>query len=468
MLRFFLKNALTLLHFREMIRRKLYQELIKWRASSGRKPLIIRGARQVGKTTLVREFAREFSQVIFLNLEKQEDKRFFDPAEDLGVILKRILFVRQIPENAKDTLIFIDEIQESPHAIKLLRYFYEEYPQFYVIAAGSLLEFALGSVKSFPVGRVEYLTLHPISFEEFVWAKHEGAYQKLQEVPLDPIAYHLLLELYHEYALIGGMPEIVARYLETNDLVSLGKVFASIQKSYEEDIPKYAAGFSEEKILKFLIQVSPLQADKRITYQNFGNSGYRSREVSEGLRLLEQAGFVYLLHPTTDTEIPALPDLKKSPRLQYLDTGLMASKAGIQSTMIGVSDLSPVFRGRLIQHLTTQEVISSSVIPGEKPLFWVREKKSSQAEVDLVIQAGELLIPVEVKSGPTGKLRSLHQFMDACPHRYAVRLFANQLSIDEVKTTSGKKFFLMNLPYFLAGKLTEYIHWFISSYSEKI
>lgn len=442
-----------------MIQRNLYKHLQNWKEKPERKPLILRGARQVGKTTLVKSFAQSFKHFIFLNLELKQDREYFENFHSIEEIVSILFLQNQINKTQKDVLIFIDEIQESPEAIGWLRYFYEEYPHIHVIAAGSLLEFSLKDVKAFPVGRVEYLSLFPISFSEFVRHENPEAFELMREIPFPSFAYPILLRLFHEYALIGGMPEVVDNYFKYRDLTRLTPIYTAIKQAYEEDVSKYASGRTMKSVIRFIIKTSPLVADQRIKFQNFGGSAYRSREVGEAMRTLEQAGFIYLLYPTTATEVPVLPDMKKSPRLQYLDTGLMNFQANIIEELIGIQDLNSLYRGRIIEHLVIQEVIAKEIYPQQKPMFWVREKRQAQSEIDLVFQHNSNLVPVEVKSGKAGTLRSLHQFMDRVNHPFAIRLLANQFSLEELKTPSGKPFKLLNLPYFLGSRVKEYAKW---------
>lgn len=204
--------------------------------------------------------------------------------------------------------------------------------------------------------------------------------------------------------------------------------------------------------------------DSRIKFQNFGNSNYRSREVGEALRNLDDAKVIQLIYPTTHTSPPLLPDLKKSPRLQFLDTGLINHELNIQTEMLAMNDLNDAFRGAIIPHLVAQEMMSLNSTKSVKPVFWVREKKQSSAEVDLVVLFNKLVIPIEIKSGKEGKLKSLHQFIEEAPHPYAVRMYAGKFSIEQHTTRSGKSYFLMNLPYYLSTKLFDYLNYFITNY----
>jgi predicted AAA+ superfamily ATPase len=448
-------------------KRQASDYLKEWKQRDDRKPLLLRGARQVGKTTLVEQFARKnYKHYILLNLEKPEDRFYFDEYDNVKTILESLFLKYNITtEEINDTLLFLDEIQESPRAIQLLRYFYEEFPGLHVIAAGSLLEFAMKKVKSFPVGRIEYLYMHPLNFVEFLEAFHHSEFLKqLNSIPVKPFAHSGLLGMFNRYAIIGGMPEILSRYLKNENIADLPKVYESIWGTYQNDVEKYASNETERKVIKHIVSTAHLYLDKRIKFQNFGRSNYRSREVSEAFQSLDQAKIIRLIYPTTDVEVPLIPDLRKSPRLQFLDTGILNYINGIQTELLPVNDLSPIYKGNLVAHIITQELISINTINDKKPNFWVREKKQSSAEVDLVFSYGDKVIPIEIKSGKTGTLKSLHQFVEQAPHPYAVRMYAGKFSIERTKTPGGKPFLLMNLPYYLGTKIPEYLDYFISKY----
>jgi hypothetical protein len=256
------------------------------------------------------------------------------------------------------------------------------------------------------------------------------------------------------------MPEVVKTYVATKDLSSLQSVFDSLITSYLEDVEKYAKNDSQVLHLRHIIRTSFAEAGNRIQFAGFGNSPYKSREMSESFRVLEKVFLLDLVYPNTSVTLPLLPDLKKSPRLQLLDTGLMNYFVGIQKDIIGTDDLSQIYKGKMIEHLTGQELLAAQYSTLNSLYFWVKEKKESTAELDFLISFDGQIIPVEVKSGKTGTLRSLHQFMDLAPHNMAVRFYAGNLSISELKTPSGKVFFLLNLPYFLVSQIKPYLEWF--------
>lgn len=444
------------------MKRKALDDLKKWKTEKNRKPLVLRGARQVGKTTLVNQFSEEYEQYIYLNLERPEHAHVFKTYNSVGEIVEALFLKFELRPDYANTLLFIDEIQEVPQAIALLRYFYEDLPELHVISAGSLLDFSLHQVHGFPVGRISFLHLFPLNFEEFLEAiEKKAALKAWQQIPISEPAQNILFDLFHAYALVGGMPEVVNMYLQTRSFIGLKEIYSSIWETYKSDVRKYAKSPTEEKVITHIMVAACNFLEERVTFQHFGNSNYKSREVGEAFRSLDEAKVIQLIHPTTEVEIPIITDYRKKPRLQFLDIGLVNYGLNVQHELIGVKDLISAYKGALIPQIVTQELIANNKFSYHKPHFWVREKNQSSAEVDLVIQHQGLLIPVEIKSGPVGKLRSLHQFMDACPHRYAVRLYAGKLEIHDARTASGKQFTLLNLPYFLACKLPEYLEWFV-------
>jgi len=440
-----------------MYQRSIIEKLLQWKNSSGRKPLVLRGARQVGKTSVVHLFAQHFEQYIYLNLETSEDKEIFSKFSSIHDLLKAIFFLKEKDLHKPNTLIFIDEIQEVPEALAILRYFYEKYPQYHVIAAGSLLESLFCNHISFPVGRVEYMVVRPFSFREFLEAMGEkAALEQYLSAKVEIYAHDKLLKLFHDYALIGGMPEVIKTYAETKNLTSLKTIYDSLILSYIDDVEKYASTVSQVQCMRHVIRSSFYEAATRIKFQGFGQSSYSSREMGEALRTVEKAFIINLIYPTTQVSQPFLPDVKKSPRLQVLDTGMLNHFAGIQTQVLGARDLNNLYQGRVAEHIAGQEMLAAQEDLIHPLRFWVREKKESTAEIDYLFPYRGRMIPVEVKSGATGSLRSLHQYMEMSDETIAIRLYAGNASINQIQTPNGKTFELHSLPYYLAGNLMEY------------
>ena len=448
-----------------MFKRQLLLELENWRQSKPRKPLVIRGARQVGKTTLVNQFATQYEQYIYLNLELSEDKEPFENFTSIEYLINTVFFLKSKTLAKKNTtLIFIDEIQEVPKALNTLRYFYELAPEISVIAAGSMLETLFDKHISFPIGRVEYKVIRPVSFPEFLSAMGEtAALEQLSQVPFATFAHTKLLRLFHTYALIGGMPEIVQHYATHKDLVRLGPMYDSLIIGYMDDVGKYAKSRAQILHLRHCIQSSFAQAGKRIKFEGFGNAAYKSREMGESLRTLEKALLLQLIYPCTTATLPLVPDIKKSPRLQILDSGLLNYFVGIQKEIIGTDNLNKIYQGTLIEHLIGQEILAFQYNALSALHFWVREKKESTAEVDYLFPYDGLIIPIEVKSGKEGTLKSLHSYMDLAPHDMAIQFYAGALNITNAITKNGKQYQILKLPYFLSSQIEKYIAWFIQT-----
>lgn len=441
-----------------MFQRTAIKYLKDWKKRADRKPLILRGARQVGKTSLVDLFSNEFDNYIKLNLEKNEDKILFEKIDNLKKLKQSIFYSRNINFDKGKTLLFIDEIQNSPEAVKQLRYFYEEEKDLFVIAAGSLLETVINKKISFPVGRVEYYYLHPVNFQEFLIASGEKqSIELLNIIPIPEFAHYKLSDLFKTYTLIGGMPEIIDTYIKKKDISILSFIYDSLINSYLDDVEKYSKNDTMTQIIRFIIRQSFFETGNRITFQNFGKSNYRSREIGEAFRTLEKTMILQLVYPTTSINIPVQNDYKKSPKLQFLDTGLINHSAGIVNEFFTEENLTDIYKGKIAEHITGQELRSLSNSPLSKLNFWVKDKRNSQAEIDYVYIYKGLIIPIEVKSGKTGRLRSLHMFIDTTEHPFAVRIYDGILNIQQENTISGKKFYLLNLPFYLIHKIDSYL-----------
>ncbi len=447
-----------------MFSRTILQLMELWAASRDRKPLILRGARQVGKTVAVELFARGFDGFVSVNLDAPGQGDIFRRGLPVEDVFQAICLRARVKADSGRMLLFLDEIQSCPEAVESLRYFHEKLPDVYVIGAGSLLEIALHEKHiSFPVGRVEHLFMYPLSFEEFLNAiEEEEALETIKTFPFPAYAHDTLLQHFHRYTLIGGMPEIVARYTETKDITGLSGIYNSLLTSFEDDIGKYARNPTAATVLRHCMETAPFQAGKRIKFAGFGQSSYRSREVGEALRTLQRAMLIYLLYPSSSVQPPITPNMKKSPRLQFLDTGLLNYYAGLQDQVLQHKDLHAFYRGLLAEHIVAQELICLDPNTRKKHCFWTREKTQSAAEVDFLLLGGGNVIPVEVKAGKAGTLRSLHQFIDGSMCRHAVRLYAGPLDLQQIRTAAGTPFELLNMPYFLTSQIHKYIAWMMS------
>ena len=446
-----------------MFERKINHYFNAWKVKKDRKPLIIRGARQVGKTFAVKEFAKNnFETFIYLNLEKAEDAGIF--SEKMSV--KNIFELIQLKKNLRlvpgRSLLFIDEIQNSGIATSSLRYFYEEYPELHIMAAGSLLEARMKKEGfSFPVGRVEFCYMFPADFEEFILALKEKAViehicsaSPMSEIP-DAMHNHLL-EKYYEYLAVGGMPEAVAKYAETRSFMDVDSIYDSIFTGYLDDAGKYS---SEVKAgyIRHIIEHSPESAGLPVKYESFGGSSFRSREMSEAFDLLENAMVIRRIHASSSLRAPITHNLKKSPKLVFLDTGLANYRLNVRAALLKMPELDSLFQGRIAEQAVAQSLISNHGNPLFRLAYWYRDKAGASAEVDYLIQQDTTLVPVEVKSGKEGRLRSLHVFMEHSDCKLAFRIHSGKPYVQDIALPSGKKYKLISLPFYLLHRLQDFI-----------
>ena len=437
-----------------MFRRTALENLREWALKAERKPLVLRGARQVGKTTLVEMFAADFDHYIYLNLEEKDNAELFATDSPFDDLLAGIFFKAKLPVDSPRTLIFIDEIQTEPKAVQALRYFYEKRPDLYVIAAGSLLESLMGRHISFPVGRVEYMALHPCTFVEFLSAiGEEMLASQVEKVAVPQSLHSYTLDLFKKYMIIGGLPEVVANYAQYNDMVRLSDVFNALLSGYRDDVEKYADNRKEQDSIRYILNYGWTSAGHRIQFAKFTNSSFKSADVSNAFRTLEKTLLLELVYPLTSTSFPILPDLKKSPKLLWLDTGLVNYVAGMQEELLFTTDSDELWNGDIAEHIVAQELLGATTTFGEKRLFWVRDARNSQAEVDFVIRYKSHLLPIEVKTGANSKLRSLHLFMEESKENIALRLWNGPMTSDVITRSDGRPFTLYNIPLYYAGHL---------------
>ena len=442
-----------------MFQRLALKALRQWAEKEGRKPLVLRGARQVGKTTLVKIFAEEFDVFINLNLEEKVNADLFTMDVSFEDLLAGIYAKAGIKMENQRTLIFIDEIQNVPDAVKVLRYFYEKRPDLYVIAAGSLLESLVGNHISFPVGRVEYMALHPCTFTEFLGALGENILvEQIEQLEVPQSVHSYVMDLFKKYMIVGGLPEAVANYAKRKDWVSLNEIFNSLLSGYKDDIEKYAQRPKEQDILRYILNYGWGLAGQRFQFSKFCSSSYKSAEMGNAFRTLEKTLLLELVYPLISTSFPILPDLKRSPKLLWLDTGLVNYVAGMQESLLFTSDTDELWNRHIAEQVVGQELLGASFAFGVKRMFWVRDARNSQAEVDFVYKYKSHLIPVEVKTGDNSKLRSLHQYTDESQEDIALRLWNGPLTSDLIRLPSGKQYTLYNMPFYYAGQLETFFN----------
>jgi predicted AAA+ superfamily ATPase len=435
-----------------MFKRELLLSLEQWKVKKNRLPLIVRGARQTGKTTLVREFAKQFETFIYLNLENIDDRKLVVPSfADTISALEFRASKKIIPES---TLLFLDEIQASPDAISLLRFFAEQMPDLAVVCAGSLLEVRLSQQTiSFPTGRVEYLYLAPMSFSEFLLAKEKAPHvEALAQASLSlPLPVHrLIMEEYAQYIQTGGMPAAVREYLETNSLAEVRKLHANLFQSILDDIGKYLPR-AESKYIEAALDGTPAHCGERIRFENFNNSQFKSREMKNAFSMLQKAFLTYCVYPTSSEVLPMAQNFRKAPKLFFYDIGMMNSRLGVPLLMdVSMTDCS--IRGAIAEQFVFQELLAASRQLPRIPSFWVRESGNGNAEIDFCDQWNDRLVPMEVKSGSGGTLKSLGMFMVKAPQRIAIRFYNAPPSVQKnLATGVGNEFTLVNLPLYYAG-----------------
>ena len=435
-----------------MFKRNLLQTLIQWKSKKNRLPLIIRGARQTGKTTLVCEFAQQFETFINLNLENIDDRKLISSSLTDTIAALEFRTSRKIV--LASTLLFLDEIQACPDAVSLLRFFAEQIPGLAVVCAGSLLEVRLSQKAiSFPTGRVEYLFMTPMSFSEFLCARDKLMHvQALADASLDlPLAVHrLIMDEYALYVQTGGMPAAIREYLNTNSLAGVRTLHGNLLQSVLDDVGKYLPR-SESKYIEAVLDGAPAHCGERLRFENFNNSQFKSREIKNAFSILQKAFLVYCTYPTNMVVLPIVPNFRKSPKLFFYDIGMMNSRVGMPFTF-DASLADAGMRGVIAEQFVFQELLASSHQLPHIPAFWVRELGNSNAEIDFCDQWNDFLVPMEVKSGAQGTLKSLGMFMAQAPQRIAIRFYNAPPSVQKnVSTGVGKDFTLLNLPLYYAG-----------------
>jgi uncharacterized protein len=402
------------------MKRFAQSDLCGWYKSTARKPLVIRGARQVGKSTLVRLAAKDLGVPLYeINLEKHVKLDAVFAALDARLALREIETLLSTAIDPKSPgILFLDEIQATPHGLSLLRYFYEDLPALAVVAAGSLLEFALTNAKlTVPVGRIEYLYLGPATFGEFLIGKQE---ERLQNMLIEykpgsvfsATAHEKCLNLLRDYLLVGGMPEAVVRSLETDSTIAAGSIQAEIVETFRDDFGKYAGKDDLEK-LRRVYEYVPMAVGKKFKYVNV-NPRWKAADIRQALTLLVQAGIVHLVRHADGNGVPLGAESRDEVfKPLFLDVGLMNSVCGVraidQETMqtaklVNEGALAEQFIG---QHLMYAQ--GSRIRPSI--FYWLREGSNANAEVDYLVSSNSSVIPIEVKAGAEGSLKSLHLFM---------------------------------------------------------
>lgn len=445
-----------------MFYRNILKELEKWKQRPDWRPLIIRGARQTGKTSVVNMFSNQFSNFISLNLERGSDCVLFEKSADISDVIRAIEVARGVSPLRPDTLLFIDEIQNSEKALKLLRFFYEDHPGLHVIGAGSLLEAVMKKEGfSFPIGRVEFLYLYPATFDEFLRATADERLMEelsgvsLHEKPLG-VLHKLATDAFTHYAFIGGMPACVADFANNKSYSSVSDIKADLITAIKDDVAKYSK-MADSKYVRHVIEYAPFHVGERITYEKFGQSEFHSREMKRAFETVEYAMIVQRVYGAPTTVIPCEPNFAVSPKIVYLDSGLVVERLGIGREMISKGDLSAVFQGKLSEQVVGQALLAKGVRKRILPTFWYRNAPGSTAEIDYSLQHNGMVFPVEVKAGKSGSLKSLHQFMQASKADVAIRIYSGEVSVEKVDIPGMRPFCLLSIPFYLVWRIDELI-----------
>ncbi len=455
-----------------MIYRNIYSELGDWTRSDNPKCLVIRGARQVGKTTAVLSNPSILSgeqKVLYMNLEEHPELEHLFDSMDADLILEELSFSTNV-NLSSGNVVFLDEVQAAPSALGAMRYMREHRPDLYYVAAGSLLEIALSKKQiSIPVGRMDYSFMGPLTFEEFLIS--DGSLDRELELvrnwrPDDsfPLAAHKrLLDLLRHFLVVGGMPESVDVFLSSGDLRQVEKVQQSILNTYRDDFAKYASG-EELLTLRRVFDWVPARAGDKVIYSHI-SPDLRARKVRNAIELLTGARVIFPTVYSSGNGIPLNAGSRESVfKLYFLDVGLMSNMTGIvRISQEQIINSGFVNTGKLAEQFIAQHLLFNGPSYESPSLhYWLREGKISNAEVDFLIHEKGRVIPVEVKAGASGRIKSLMRFMQEKDSSFAIRFDSNLPSFQKVEHLLGNgagesckvSFDLLSLPLYMVGQIS--------------
>jgi len=447
------------------MKRDIIQLLTEWKTRANRKPLLVRGARQVGKTFIINEFgAQQFANTVSINLEESPEFKSVFKTNNPKSIIQELSVLKNMDIVPGQTLLFIDEIQACPEAIVSLRYFYEQLPELHVIAAGSLLDHTLSEIQlSMPVGRVEFCYMHPMSFSEFLQALSEDKLLVYISAftfgePFSEAIHLKLLDLMRYYIFIGGMPEAVKAFVESQKLLDIERIQSSILTSLKYDFAKYGSRSQQRHLISVLNYVAQ-NTGKKIKYVNIDKE-VRSANLKEAFYKLEMSRVVSLVKHTASAGIPLTthlnPDVFKA---FFLDIGLANHLCKMQ--LIDPLNMLTINEGALAEQFACQELLTLTT-PFDEPqlYYWVRDEKNANAEIDFILQHNNLTYPVEVKAGKTGTLKSMHVYLLEKKLKTGIRLNTDMPSLGEfsTKVRSGTihaeiTYKLLSLPLYMSSQL---------------
>jgi predicted AAA+ superfamily ATPase len=421
--------------------RTIDKELIRWKQGKNRKVLLLRGARQVGKTYSIRKLGHGFKNFIEVNFEETpEVKTFFKESLNPHELKGKLSIYFDASIKAGETLLFFDEIQACPDALKSLRFFYEKMPELHVAAAGSLLEFALQEIPSFGVGRIKSLFMYPMTFSEYLIAageqRLENAIRKASpKNPLSPVIHEKILDKLKIFQLLGGMPEVVETYLLERDLLLCQEVIDEILTTVKDDFAKYKKKFPAI-LLEEVFNSIVYQSGSKFKYSNISNG--KTQGYKDALDLLVKAGLAYKVYHTAARGVPMGAQInEKKFKVLILDTGIYQRVLGLDLSAYMISDFgSLINRGNLTELFVGLELIAHGS-PRLHPelYYWHREARSSNAEVDYVIAKKGKVVPVEVKAGTRGQMQSMFIFLSERNLDEGLRISGENFAVyDKIKT----------------------------------
>ena len=428
--------------------RKIMNELIAWKASPRRKPLVLRGARQVGKTWLINEFANnEYADSIYISFDKDtEAVKVFSDTKDPKLILERLALIRGKTIMPEKTLIILDEIQECPSALGSLKYFNEEANEYHVIAAGSLLGTYLAKPMSYPVGKVNLLNIYPLSFEEYLAAVDFGMYQYYGGVESGKdyvSAFHnRMTEHYKKYLIIGGMPECVQSWADRADPAEIEDIHEEIISLYENDFTKHSGKVNSGRVLQVFRSIVPQLAkenNEKFIYAAIAKSA-RAKDFEDAIEWLVSSGIVYRILNISKPEYPLCSyEMLNYFKLFLLDVGLLKHMAKLTNKSIMLAEAFQ-FKGQLVENYVLEQLLP---LLNYSPNFY---SYAQDREIDFILQCGETIMPIEVKSGENKNAVSFKRYIEKYQPAISVRLSTMEYTVNGAIT---------NIPLYFAGKLFE-------------
>jgi len=417
------------------MKRRIDGYLQEWRRAPRRRSLLVRGARQVGKTYSVRELGKTFEHYIEVNFEETPSVgTIFNQSLSPKPIVEWLTAYAATPIVPGETLLFFDEVQACSKALSSLRFFHEKMPELHVVAAGSLLEFALAQIPSQGVGRIESLFMYPMTFSEFAEAQDLGGLLEFvdragPDAPLDPAFHGRLLDRMRMYQLTGGLPAVVQTYLDTGDLNACMDVLDDLITTFEDDFNKYRARVPASRLTEVFRSI-PHQTGGKFTYAGV-DSAAQGREIKVALELLIKAGLVHKVTHTAARGLPLGADAKpRRFKALLFDVGIYQRLLGLDvPAHVVADDMEFVNKGHLAELVAGLELLAHAK-PRRRPAlhYWHREKRGSSAEVDYVIRQGDQVVPVEVKAGSAGRMRSMHMFLEERNLPRGIRVCAENFS----------------------------------------